>query len=324
MKITFNTHDPEAACSDFYRNAFKDIEEISFFDQNYSDYDIALFMTYDHERIASVRNSHPHLKIGIIDPRNYKVLPSTKFCDFIIIDSIEMEDYWRIANIPIFRYVEYPSLPPISKQDRGDSSIRIGYHGNKIHLECMSQTVTPALEELGKDYDIKLSVMYNGQPPTGSEAWFPKNVPVEFCKWSKSSYESFLSFSDIGIVPNNLIHDEAYKMQNITSHAFNYSPDDYSLRFKMPSNPGRFIIFGLMGIPVIADFYPSALQYLQNETGFVAHSKSGWKYCLEQLIKNKKLRETMGSNLKTLVKDKFDFNYQNEQLRIFLASLLEQ
>ena len=79
-----------------------------------------------------------------------------------------------------------------------------------------------------------------------------------------------------------------------------------------------------MGIPVIADFYPSALQYLQNETGFVAHSKSGWKYCLEQLIKNKKLRETMGSNLKTLVKDKFDFNYQNEQLRIFLASLLEQ
>ena len=324
MKITFNTSQPQAASAEFYLNAFKGDPDISLMDQNYSNYDVALFMTYDHEFIPSIKQSHPHLKIGILDPRNHKVAPSVESCDFIIIDSIEMEDYWRRSNIPIFRYAEYPSLPPIEKIHSEDDFTRLGYHGNKIHLQCMSQNVTPALEELGENYKLKLLVMYNGSSPQPSESWYPKNIDVEFCKWSYGSYETFLPLADIGLVPNNLIHDEGHKTRSQTSENFNYSPDDYSLRFKMPSNPGRIIVFGLMGIPVIADFFPSALQYLQNGSGMVAHSKDGWKYCMEELIKDRLLRESMGSNLKSLVKNRFDFKIQNRDLKNFLFHILKK
>ncbi len=145
MKIIFNTSQPEAAASLFYRQALQSMGEVSFYDQDFLNYDVALFMTYDHELIPSIKLSFPHLKIGIIDPRTYQVYPSTQHCDFIIVDSIEMEDYWRRSNLPIFRYVEYPSLPPIKKRNSNDNTIRIGYNGNKIHLNCMNQNVTPAL-----------------------------------------------------------------------------------------------------------------------------------------------------------------------------------
>ncbi len=156
--------------------------------------------------------------------------------------------------------------------------------------------------------------MYNEQlgKPNNSDVWYPKNVSVEFCTWSMEGYNDFLSFADIGIVPNNLI---------LAPEGGN--PDDYSLRFKITSNPGRLIVFGLMGIPVVADFYPSAIQYLQNSTGFVAHSKDGWKYSLEELIKNKQLREEMGANLKSMTEATFDVNLQNEHLKSFLTKLLK-
>lgn len=326
MKVTFNTSQPEAAASLFYRQALQGMGEVSFYDQDFLNYDVALFMTYDHELIPSIKLSFPHLKIGIIDPRSHQVYPSTQHCDFIIIDSIEMEDYWRRSNLPIFRYVEYPSLPPIKKRNSNDNTIRIGYHGNKIHLNCMSQNVTPALEELGEKHDIKLLVMYNEQlgKPNSSDIWYPKNVSVEFCTWSMEGYSDFLSFADIGIVPNSLIHDKDHKSQSSTAQSFNYSPDDYSLRFKMPSGPGRFIVFGLMGIPVVADFFPSAIKYLQNGTGLVAHSKDGWKYSLEKLIKDKRLREEMGANLKSMTEATFDVNLQNEHLKSFLTRLLKR
>ena len=324
MKITFKTCDPGAPCSDFYINAFKHYKDVTFFDEQYANYQVALFMTYDHEKIESVKKSHPHLKIGIIDPRNYKVFPSTRFFDFIIVDSIEMEDYWRCANLPIFRYVEYPSFDPVDKRQIDDEYVRIGYHGNGIHLDCMSQNVTPALEELGEKYKLKLLVMRNGATPQPSDSWYPKNVEVEFQRWSLGGYNNFLSLSDIGIVPNNLIQNDSDKDKNSTASNFNYSKDDYSLRFKMPSNPGRIVVFGLMGIPVIADFYPSALQCLDNKNGFVAHSKDGWKYRLETLIKNPDLRQESGKRLKSFVSTEFNFTYQNQKLKHFLLRLLKR
>ena len=48
MKIVFNTSQPSAPCSVFYINAFKNLENITFFDHDFGSYDVALFMTYDH------------------------------------------------------------------------------------------------------------------------------------------------------------------------------------------------------------------------------------------------------------------------------------
>lgn len=322
MKITFNTSNPTAPCTEFYTSAFKGIEEITFYDQNYSLYDIALFMTYDYEKIKYIKESFPHLKIGIIDPRSNKVYDSTQYCDFIIVDSIEMEDYWRISKRPIFRYVEYPNIPYIKKEHKEKDKIIIGYHGNQIHLECMTQNVTPALTVLGKKYNIELLIMHNSSPPTGNEKWYPKNISVRHVPWSMNNYVQELARSDIGIVPNNLIHDISTKKMLKTHSAFNCNDDDYSLRFKMPSNPGRIIVFGKLGIPTVADFYPSALELSYSRALYVAHSLSGWIHSLEKLIISSNLRQQMGDLLQLLVRSEFDFELQNKKLISSLKLIL--
>jgi len=321
MKIVFNTSQPTAPCSEFYSSALSTIEQMTFYDNQLQNYDIGLFMTYDHEILKHVKEKYPSLKIGLIDPRSHRVKPNASYADFLVIDSIEMEDYWRIAQKPMFKYVEYPNIETVEKTHKKKEKILIGYHGNQIHLECMAHNVTPALSALGQKYDLELVVMHNGAPPQGHESWFPQEVEVCHVPWSMDNYTQELSKCDIGIVPNNMVHDTSTKHLTKTSNNFNYSVDDYSLRFKMPSNPGRFVIFGKLGIPVIADFYPSALQYLQNGTGFVAHNPQGWYHCLEELIKSHELRQDMGNSLQNLIKTKFDFGIQNEKFITFLKTL---
>ena len=75
-------------------------------------------------------------------------------------------------------------------------------------------------------------------------------------------------------------------------------------------------------LPVVADFYPSALQYITKDKGFVACNTQGWRYCLEQLIISAKLRQKMGTNLQTLVKEEFDFAVQNKKIVAFFEEIL--
>jgi len=321
MKIVFNTTQPHAPCSTMYSDALRGIEEITLYDNRLELYDIALFMTYDYEFIKPIREKFPKLKIGLLDPRSYRVFDSTQYCDFLVIDSIEMQDYWRCAGKPLFEYVEYPNINTVEKTHEDKDKFIIGYHGNKIHLECMSHNVTPALTKLREKYNIELMVMYNGKAPSGKEEWCPKNVPIRHIPWSMENYHKYLSKCDIGIVPNNLIHDSSVKRESATKSNFNYSDDDYSIRFKMPSNPGRSIIFGKLGIPVVADFYPSAIRLLQEDVGYVAHNSSGWIYCLERLISSRELRQSMGDSFQKLVNDKYNFATQNNKFLDFLRTI---
>ena len=323
MKIDFITSQPHAACSSFYSSALRRIPEVTLYDPGVQNYDVVLVMTYDHLLVPKIRELSPLSKIGIIDPRNHDVAESAKLCDFLIIDSIEMEDYWSSVKRPMLRYAEYPDIPTVKKSHSDQNTVRIGYHGNQIHLDCMQDNVTPALSSLGEKYNIELMVMYNGNPPKGDESWIPKGVKIKFIPWSMENYIKELAQCDIGIVPNNLIHKIEEKEGLALGRKYNYSRDDFSLRFKMPSNPGRFIIFGKLGIPVVADFYPSALQYLREDlkTGMVACNASGWELALEKLISSKNLRQEFGDNLQKIVEKEFSFEYQNQKLLNFLRNL---
>ena len=321
MKIVFNTSDPNAPCSLFYTEALSGLPEVKFYDQNIYNYDIALFMTYDFNYIERFKRAYPSVKIGMIDPRSFRVKDATQHCDFLVVDSIEMEDYWRQSNKPIFRYVEYPNVPYVNKDHKNNSTIKIGYHGNLIHLECMAETATVALSNLGTKYDIELLVMHNGSPPNGTEKWYPKNIKVRHIPWSMENYTKELARCDIGLAPNNMIHNIEQMKKSQTQDRFNFSDDDYSIRFKMPSNPGRYVVFGRLGVPTIADFYPSALRYLTDDRGLIAHSAAGWEYCIEKLINDVDLRESLSNNLQTFIKDEWDFSVQNKRFLSFLHDI---
>ena len=57
MNILFNTNKPDTAASVFYSNALSGIDNISFNDNNYGLYDIALFMTYDHHEVRIIKKN---------------------------------------------------------------------------------------------------------------------------------------------------------------------------------------------------------------------------------------------------------------------------
>ena len=318
---------PDAACTVFYSEALRRLPEVSLSDgKNWAGYDVALFMTYkvDLQELKKVKLQFPKLKTGIIDPRGEWVKQYLPYVDFLIVDSLEMRDYWAYCELPIFEYAEYPDLKPQKKicSTPSDGNIIVGYHGNRIHLEAMHFTTARALERLSDKYSIELWAMYN----LDSLGKWTRNVPdikVRHIQWSMENYEKYLSEADIGLVPTFIPERSQTVLHRLFSrlglNRYCKTPDDYLLRFKMPTNPGRIIVWGLLNIPVVADFFPSAMQCIKDgESGFLAYSEGGWYKAIEKLIVDRDLRRTCADNLSAFVEERYDFNNQNKVLIHFL------
>lgn len=329
IKIVFNTRNNEAACSIFYRDAFALLNNMAFSDwDNYDQYDIALFMTYEQDLIdlVAAKRKYPNLKIGLIDPRGSHVVRFLKYIDFLIVDSLEMKDFFAGYQLPIFQYYEYPNIENRAKKHTEKEKIIIGYHGNIVHLAGMYPHVTRALELLGEEYKIELWAMYNMENLGKCTFGLPNNIPIKHIQWSEENYYDYLSEADIGIVPNlmpikNI--NRIKKKAQVCRSFFNDSLDDYFIRFKMPSNPGRFIVFGKLGIPVVADFCPSALQFIQDEhNGMLACSAGGWYVALRKLIVSANLRQKVCDAMRRTIDTHFDFGKQNEAFLVFLEEIV--
>lgn len=326
MKIVFNSRLPDAACTVFYHDAFSRLCNIQFYDyENWQDYDIALFMTYriDLEDLKKVKTENPDLKTAIIDPRGSWVNNYLKYANFLIVDSLEMRDYWSGCSLPIFEYAEYPDLKKIRNNHLLEKDkIVIGYHGNVVHLESMGDTLVPAIERLGERYDIELWAMYN---PAAHGEW-KSNLPdvkVKHIQWSMENYYEYLAKVDIGIVPCFLPEQKMSTWRNLSFlnkfNQLNKSSDDYLLRFKMPTNPGRIIVWGLLNIPVVSDFFPSAMQCIEDgKSGLLAFSEGGWYRALEKFIQNPPMRQVCADNLTEVVCNRYSFLEQNRKFENFL------
>lgn len=331
VKTLFNTRKSRAAASAFYIQALANFPNIHFRDWNsYCDFDVALFMSYpqDLKEIPISRQKNPKLKIGLIDPRgsiNSKIIDDI---DFIIVDSLEMRDFFSKYQRPIFTYYEYPDLKPISKKHEQKDTIIIGYHGNKVHLESMYPRITSAIKQLGQRYSIEFWAMYNVAELGEWKSGFSSRVPVRHVQWSEENYYKYLAAVDIGIVPNIMPINNLAELKRksvVWQSTYLDRDDDYLLKFKLTSNAGRIIVFGLLGLPIVADMYPSAMQFITDgEDGFVAYSTAGWYRALEKLIKSEQLRQEFSDKLRGKILDKVDNGRQNERLMRFLEKVISQ
>lgn len=329
MKIVFNTRYPENVSSESYRQGFLSLKEISFFDwDSYDEYDVALFMAYTNDLldIEIAKKQNPKLKIGLIDPRNASIQKYIQYIDFIVVDSIEMKDFFGQFQLPIFVYYEYPNLERLKKNHFKKKEIIIGYHGNKVHLGGMYPNISRALELLGEKYKIEFRAMYNIERLGKWKSGVPKNIPIKHIQWSEKNYYEELAQVDIGIVPNLMPIRKINKIKAkavINKRYFLDSQDDYLTRFKVPSNAGRIIVFSILGIPVVADMFPSALQFIRDEyNGMIAYSCGGWYNALEKLIINPIMRKTLADNMEKSINQIVDFKIQNEKFIKFLEKIL--
>lgn len=332
MKVIFNTRQPKAIASYHYINPLKSLKEFSFNDrESYDQYDIALFMTYpeDLEDLAAAKRKHPLLKVGLVDPRGSQIERYVNYVDFFVVDSIEMKDFFARYDIPILMYQEYPNITTVPKIHKQKKPIIIGYHGNKLHLSAMYPNVTKALELLGKRYKIEFWAMYQRGNTGECRLGLPENIPVRHVEWSHLQWNDnnvadVFPHIDIGIAPALMPivnHRRIKRKARIWRDYFNDNNDDYLIRFKMPTNSCRIVCFGKLGIPVVADFYPSALQCIRDgENGLLAYSTGGWYRALESLILDYNFRQKVANNMLLTVQEKFDFEKQNER---FLTALTQ-
>ncbi len=307
-------------------NDFEDVS-IDFFDKNYREYDVILFMGYDPQvREAHVAN--PNSRIGVIDPRY--VTPEIIQADFIVAQGIEEMNWFSDYALDICRYDIYPLPKGHPKTHEEKDTIIIGYHGNKHHLHTMYPYLSTALEALGEQYNVEFWAMYDIKN-LGNLAWdlFPKGtVKLREIQWEWDVFEKYFPEVDIGVIPNRIpIANIDKARKNIESFPYVYheQDEDYILRFKATSNIARLYPFAIFGIPVVADFFPSALHTIQDgATGFIGGSAGMWYRGLEKLAASAELRQEIARRmyeqyLRTATPDVF-----NRNLVEFLYEVLQR
>jgi len=306
MRILFATDAVDQVSTQLNAPNFAKLNEIEgvhidFYNRNYADYDVVLFMGYD-PRVAEARAAKPSLKIGVIDLRPFSVEKSIG-ADFVIANGVEMQDWLSDYFENIFVYPIYPFLDTPCKTHTTTKPIVIGYHGNKIHLMSIMPYVSAALNKLSESCDLELWAIYDiqnaGRVPF--ELCDSKNIKIRYVQWEDSVYKNVLSQADIGIVPNSIpIQHSLSAKRKIAPLSAAFSPHDSDIlfRFKCTTNPGRIYVFSQLGIPVVAGYSPSAAQAIQHGVnGYLANSAGGWYGALKSLAISAECRQQMGQAL---------------------------
>lgn len=297
---------------------------------NYQSYDMALFMSPDAQ-VDVAKKQHPQILAGVMDPKLKlkKEREQAALADFLIVCSIEQRDAFLTINKKIFIYHTFPQMKPLYKEHQKKETIRIGYHGNKLHLHSFSPHVTQALEELSKLYDIELVALYNREKLGTWKFKRPDTLKIQDIQWSKDAYQEEFASCDIGIV-NNLLPIRTKLGRFFTSfgktlpriNPFGFDKDDRLSRYKYSTNPGRIYVFSQLGIPVVADMVPSACQVIQDRvSGFLVHSTEGWYSALEQLIQDHVLRQQMSDALRSFIDEHVSIDKNFESLNSALVTL---
>lgn len=328
MKILFNTTKKEAVSTLLNLESLKKINdvlgvELHVFKNDYQNYDVVLMMGYDFD-VELVKKINPNALIGVIDPRSsFKKQPVG--VDFILANGFEMEDYYYSYTNNIYKYYIYPLLRLEKKFHEKIEKVVIAYHGNKVHIEEANPRIIDAIELLGREFDVELMVIYNIKN-LGKLSWEPVNFKINYVQWTDDVYETHLKRADIGIVSNFIpIKNELKAKKKISSFfkKYNEHETDYLLRFKVTSNPGRIFPFMQYGIPVVADFFPSASQLINDGwDGYIAYGTNSWYHKMRNLINNSDLRNEIGGRSYDKFVNNYSIDLLNKGLVDFLKNML--
>ena len=319
VKILINSKDTNGISYLLHKQGMKNIPNINFNDfNNYEKYDVVLFFKYQlkSKDLIFARKKNNRILIGIIDPRQNLSKKIIEEIDFLVVDSIEMKDYYLNLSKPILFYYEFEST--ISTKIKNEEQVTyIGYHGNKVHLLSMFPSIINALSKLSLKYNLKILLLYNHNKLGKLPEFITKNINFEYLQWNQTNLRYFLSKVDIGIVPNfkPVIFKKFLQYFSLPFiNLFATHTSDYLVRFKMTSGPNRILTFAANKIPMVSDMYPSACQIIDHEKdGFLAFSEAGWYDSIERLIKDPKLRENISNKMHQKFKTYFDFDIQNEK-----------
>ncbi len=271
-------------------------------DADWEEFDVILLMYNCCDKfLRDIRKTNPQSRVGVVDPR--KVEGEIINTDFAVVQGIEEENWLSDYFFDIFRYDFHPTIPYQLKRHIDTKKIVIGYHGNKVHLHTMYPYLTTAIEALANEFDIEFRAYYNIKTLGHVEFdLFPSgNVDFKEIQWSWDIFQKSMPEVDIGVVPNliPIKHIEKAK-KAIESYPalFNEHSTDNLVRYKGTSNIGRLYPFAQLGVPVVADLYPSSCNAIEpGVTGFFGGSAGMWYRSLHKLASSADLRQKIGQNM---------------------------
>jgi hypothetical protein len=277
---------------------------------DYGAYDVAVFMAYDEE-LDEARRRNPGIKVVLADPKQGSAvsIDLARRADMLLVSSVEQRDVFLRLNRNVLIHYMFPPVPTVEpRRHTQDGPTVVAYHGNRVHLEAMRESVSPALSLLARQRDVELLAIYN-IAALGKARLDVPGVRVRHVPWSEA-YVEHLAHADIGIAPNELPLRERSAALELTAYddpELMYEPFDHMVRFKASTNPGRLYPFAAAGLPVVSDFAPSAAQFLlDGETGFLASSPHGWFEALEALAASPALRTSLAVALRARIVAAYD------------------
>jgi glycosyltransferase involved in cell wall biosynthesis len=310
MKILFLIEGQGKAQDTMYEWAtfFKPANMIAVNDPNKLGKDIDLVLAHSlNFNILKARSSAPKSKIFVIDPRleSSQDKINVSMCDMVICGSLEQQDFCLKFNLNSYFYPWINLKNPKVKKSFNLDPV-ISYHGNLIHLNASKDTLMPALNVLSYKYNFVFKPIYNIEKLGMWRVGRPLNVNIVDTQWDENTYYQELTSSDIGVVPNYIPTKLLKKFSNIFRSAnYNLNPKDYLIRYKFQSNANRIYDYMELGVPIVAENYPSSSYYIRHGVnGFLVQSYQGWTHYLEQLLVNPDLRRMMGD----LSKEEFIVN----------------
>ncbi len=298
--------------------------------KSYEKYDVALFMAPD-SKVDEAKKINPKIIAGVMDPKLTlkRQREEATRADFVLVSSLEQRDIFYAYNKNVVIYFMFPHVPPQEKihVEKKNESITIGYHGNKLHLHCMT-ALSDALDELSQKYNIEFRPVYNVKKLGQWKLNRPKKCKVVDVQWNEASFYNDLHACDIGVVPS-MIPVPKYRGRIFTrtfaSYLWNrvgYFRDDYILRFKYSTNPGRLYVFSQLGVPVVADFVPSHVQMVQDGvSGAIVYTKESWYVALEEMIVNAEKRNQYSKNLREFIDTTYSPDLNFDHLNTFILNL---
>jgi len=196
-------------------------------------------------------------------------------------------------------FLPVPSDVPTQRSQTG--LIKIGYHGNRQHLEAMVDTVTPALEAVASE--IEFIAVFNMRSARRWRRSRPKGVKITEIQWDAQTWMQSISNCNIGFIPALLPERPRISPQWVSRmttraglNATGRNALDFRLRFKFTTNLNRVYPFFAMHIPIVADLFPYSANVIeQGKTGFLAHDRSSWTYALQWLVVNPERATMMGA-----------------------------
>lgn len=285
-----------------------DVTKCANISDDFCQYDIIICgKSTKKENIEYIRTLiHKNAIIGLAD--TYSDL--LKLCDFGIMGCVSQ---WNIAvtynpNSFIFPYIEKHFTK--TKKHLDSEKIIIGYHGNKDHLEEMSDAYRLGLEEVAKEYNIKLHAIYS-KSVLGKWTQNRPNIEIEEIEWDFKTWEDELLKIDIGITPNtipffpknkNKLYNFFFSKMKLKAKSL-----DWILRYKGTVNASRSFVFHQLGIPVISEMFPGADSIIaEHDCGFIAQTQEAVVLTLKKLISDYEYRKIVSENARLEFNRRYD------------------